>query len=57
MNNPLGISPSKGKQGTTQGKEKIFWPRCYLLLTLCGSLFPFTRAKNPVGYSWVQVTL
>ena len=22
MNNPLGISPSKGKQGTTQGKEK-----------------------------------
>ena len=26
MNNPLGISPSKGKQGTTRGKEKIFWP-------------------------------
>ena len=26
MNNPLGISPSKGNQGTTQGKEKIFWP-------------------------------
>ena len=24
MNNPLGISPSKGKQGTTRGKEKIF---------------------------------
>ena len=24
MNNPLGVSPSKGKQGTTQGKEKIF---------------------------------
>ena len=23
MNNPLGVSPSKGKQGTTQGKEKI----------------------------------
>ena len=22
MNNPLGLSPSKGKQGTTRGKEK-----------------------------------
>ena len=26
MNNPLGVSPSEGKQGTTRGKEKIFWP-------------------------------
>ena len=24
MNNPLGVSPSKGKQGTTRGKEKNF---------------------------------
>ena len=24
MNNPQGVSPSKGKQGTTRGKEKIF---------------------------------
>ena len=24
MNNPLGVSPSKGKQGTTRGKEKFF---------------------------------
>ena len=24
VNNPLGVSPSKGKQGTTRGKEKIF---------------------------------
>ena len=24
MNNLLGVSPSKGKQGTTRGKEKIF---------------------------------
>ena len=23
MNNSLGVSPSKGKQGTTRGKEKI----------------------------------
>ena len=27
MNDPLGVSPSKRKQGTTRGKEKIFWPR------------------------------
>ena len=25
MNNPLGFSPSKGKQGTTRGKEKSFY--------------------------------
>ena len=25
MNNPLGVSPSKGKQGTTRGKVKIFF--------------------------------
>ena len=24
MNNPLGVSPSEGNQGTTRGKEKIF---------------------------------
>ena len=24
MNNPLGVCPSKGKQGTTRGKEKSF---------------------------------
>ena len=24
MNNPLGVSPSKGNQGATRGKEKIF---------------------------------
>ena len=43
MNNPLGVSPSKGKQGTTCGKEKIFWPRwesnvpCFSLLGLTPS--------------------
>ena len=37
MNNPLGVSPSKGNQGTTRGKEK----KC---LDLCGiSYFLFTR--------------
>ena len=30
MKNPLGVSPSKGNQGSTRGKEKIFWPvRCF----------------------------
>ena len=24
MNNPLGVSPSKGNQGNTRGKEKSF---------------------------------
>ena len=24
MNNPLCVSPSKGKQGTTRGNEKVF---------------------------------
>ena len=24
MNNPLGVSPSKGNQGATRGKEKSF---------------------------------
>ena len=27
MNNPLGVNPSKGNQGPTRGKEKIFSPR------------------------------
>ena len=27
MKDPLGVSPSKGNQGTTRGKEKIFSPR------------------------------
>ena len=36
MNNPLGVSPSKGKQGTTRGKEKIFWPRWEIEPTASG---------------------
>ena len=39
MNNPLGVSPSKGKQGTTRGKSKDFF------FASCGSLFPFIRAN------------
>ena len=43
MNNPLGDSPSKGNQGTTRGKEKIFCPRWESVRI--GSLIPFTRAN------------
>ena len=27
MKDPLGVSPSKGDQGTTRGNEKLFWSR------------------------------
>ena len=39
MNNPLGVSPSKGKQGTIRGKEKIFWPPHPLLGLTPSGLF------------------
>ena len=60
MNNPLGVSPSKGKQGTTRGEEKNLLTSVGIEPTLgfdshrgqkifffasCGSLFPFTRAN------------
>ena len=31
MNNPLGVSPSKGKQATTRGKEKNLLTMTFLL--------------------------
>ena len=39
MNNPLGVSPSKGKQGTTRGKEKIFLTSVGIEPTTSGGLF------------------
>ena len=51
MNNPLGVSPSKGKQGTTRGKE----PTKNLLtreLTLkCKFKCYFKPMNNPLGVS------
>ena len=35
MNSPLGVSPSKGKQGTTHGKEKIYPSELILCSTIC----------------------
>ena len=45
MNNPLGVNPSKGKQGTTQGKEKIF--------DLGGNRTHDLRIRSTITYSWV----
>ena len=54
MIEPLGVSPSKGNQGTTRGRgfdshrgQKKFF------LASCGSLIPFTRA-NAQWVSWVS---
>ena len=46
MNNPLGVSPSKGKQGTTRGKEKK-------LLTTVG-IEPTTYGLDLIRRSWVR---
>ena len=35
MNNPLGVSPSKGKQGTTRGKENIYTWELILCSIIC----------------------
>ena len=61
MNNPLGVSPSKGNQGTTRGKEKTLLTSVGIEPTTsgldshrgqkgfffasCGSLIPFARAN------------
>ena len=42
VNNPLGVSPSKGNQGTTQGKEKIE-PTTNMLAT------PMSRWNGYIG--------
>ena len=61
MKDPLGVSPSKGNQGTTRGKEKFLLTSVGIkpttsgldshrgqkkfFFTLSGSLIPFTRAN------------
>ena len=55
MNNPLGVSPSKGKQLSSVGRVTVdlirrswvrFPPRSKdFFFASCGSLFPFTRAN------------
>ena len=46
MKDPLGVSTSKGNQGTTRGKEKV-------LLTSVG-IEPTTSGLDLPGLSWVS---
>ena len=49
MNNPLGVSPSKGKQGTTPGKEKVFdlgGNRTHDLPSLCQLSYKVAQRKS-----------
>ena len=46
MKDPLGVSPSKGNQGTTRGKEKFLLTSVGIKPTTSGlDLIPFTRAN------------
>ena len=51
MNNPVGVSPSKGKQGTTRGKEKIVCVvPCFPVL----GLTPSGLFMGLSGFTWTQ---
>ena len=43
MNNPLGVSPSKGNQETTRGNEKIFLASVGIEPTTSGLDLPLPR--------------
>ena len=43
MKDPLGVSPCKGNQGTTRGKEKILLTSEGIELTTCGLDLPLLR--------------
>ena len=50
MKNPLGVSPSKGYQGTTQGKEKILMTSVGIEPTTSGLDLPLLcRLSYEVG--------
>ena len=50
MKDPLGISPSKGNQGTTQGKEKILLTSLVIKPTTSGLDLPLLcRLSYEVG--------
>ena len=50
MKDPLGISPSKGNQGTTQGKEKSLLTSVGIKRTTSGlDLLLFCRLSYKVG--------
>ena len=50
MNNPLGVSPSKGNQGTTRGKEKSLLTSVGIETTTSGLDLPLLcRLSYEVG--------
>ena len=50
MKDPLGVSPSKGNQGTTRGKEKIILTLVGIEPTTSGLDLPLLyRLSNEVG--------
>ena len=51
MNNPLGVSPSKGNQGTTRGKEKNLLTSVGIESTTSGLDLPLLTL---VGLSWAS---
>ena len=68
----MGVSPSKGNQGTTRGKEKIIltsvgiepevkrifdWGQKNFFFTSCGSLIPFTRANAQSVFHGFHIAL
>ena len=53
MKDPLGVSPSKGNQGTTQGKEKILLTSVEIEPTTSGLDLPLLcRLSYEVGHDY-----
>ena len=55
MKDPLGVSPSKGNQGITQGKENILLTSVGIKPTTSGLDLPL-ETFGKVGLSWVSNT-
>ena len=49
MKDPLGVSPSKGNQGTTRGKEKILLTLVGIEPTTSGLDLPYRSNPEGVG--------
>ena len=55
MKDPLGVSPSKGNQGTTRGKEKILLTSVGIEPTTSGLDLPLLcRLSYEARRSWVR---
>ena len=60
MKDPLGVSPSKGDQGTTRGKETLGGFDSHrgqkkFFFASCGSLIPLTRANAQLVWIFAQM--